>query len=130
VGKILVMDDFLILRLIARDFLHAMGHEVKIVTSGEEALQSYEAAKMQGRPFDAVILDLYISEGMGGPETMARLLEIDPDVKAIVSSGCMEDPLVTDFESHGFRAVLPKPFTIEDLKQSLRAAGACLAVPK
>jgi CheY-like chemotaxis protein len=73
-----------------------------------------------GQPFDAVILDLTVPGGIGGKEAMKRLLEIDPRVKAIVSSGYSNDPVMAKFREYGFRGVIAKPYKIEELSGVLR----------
>lgn len=72
-----------------------------------------------GAPVDAVILDLTVPGGMGGRETMARLREIDPEVKVIVSSGYASDITMSDFRSHGFCNILSKPYNLQDLIRAL-----------
>ena len=56
---------------------------------------------------------------MGGKDTMVKLLEIGPDVKAIVSSGYSNDPVMADYAKHGFMGVVVKPYKVEDLAQTL-----------
>lgn len=70
----------------------------------------YSKAMDEGSPFDLAIIDLTIPGGMGGKEAMEKLLEIDPDVKAIVSSGYSNDPVMANFAEYGFRDCLPKPY--------------------
>ncbi len=53
-------------------------------------------------------------------EAIARLREIDPAVKAIVTSGYSNDPVMSDYKKHGFSGVITKPFRIEELLQTLR----------
>jgi DNA-binding NarL/FixJ family response regulator len=48
------------------------------------------------------------------------LFEIDPDVKAIVSSGYPDDPIMSDFKKYGFRSVVAKPYKIQELSEILR----------
>jgi len=120
-GQVLVMDDEEIVRTIAGEMLAALGHEVVLAERGETALEKFLAAREAGRPFDIVILDLTIRGGMGGAETVRRLLEIDPAVKAVVSSGYSEDAVTSAFREHGFRAFLKKPYRLEDLKATLAA---------
>jgi DNA-binding NarL/FixJ family response regulator len=72
-----------------------------------------------GQPFDVVIMDLTIPGGMGGKEAIKKLLEIDPKVKAIVSSGYSTDPVMADFRSYGFSGVAVKPYNIEELSEIL-----------
>jgi two-component system cell cycle sensor histidine kinase/response regulator CckA len=52
-------------------------------------------------------------------ETIKNLLEIDPDVKAIVSSGYSNDPVVANFKKYGFSGVILKPYKLADLKKVL-----------
>ena len=73
------------------------------------------------RPFDAVILDLTIRGGMGGRDAMIRLREVDPSIKAIVSSGYSDDPILSKYTDHGFAATLSKPYELNDLSRVLRS---------
>jgi CheY-like chemotaxis protein len=73
------------------------------------------------RPFDTVILDLTVRGGMGGREALERLLAVDPDVKAIISSGYSDDAVVAEHQRHGFRGRLTKPYAIEHLRAALAA---------
>ena len=56
---------------------------------------------------------------MGGKETVQKLLEIDPNVKAIVSSGYSDDPLLANFTEYGFKGMIPKPFESPTLSKVL-----------
>jgi CheY-like chemotaxis protein len=118
-GRILVMDDAEGMRKVFGVLLQRMGHEVELVEEGQRAIEVYRGAKGQGRPFDAVILDLTIRGGMGGQETILALRRIDPAAKAIVMSGYTDDPVVQEHERHGFEAALEKPFDIGKLQEVL-----------
>lgn len=118
-GKVLVMDDEEIIRAILSVMLQAFGYEVHLTADGNEAIASYAQARESGSPFDSVIIDLNIVEGMGGKETIGRLLEIDPEVRAIVSSGRLNDHGMTNFTEYGFKAALRKPYTINELREVL-----------
>jgi DNA-binding NarL/FixJ family response regulator len=74
---------------------------------------------MSENPFDLVILDLTIKGGMGGQETIRKLQEIDPNVKAVVSSGYSDDPVVSEYHNYGFQGMLNKPYTIQELEKCL-----------
>lgn len=126
-GKVLVMDDEDVIRTILSVMLLAFGYESLLTASGEEAIQSYVQALNAGEPFDAVIIDLNIPAGMGGRETVKRLLEIDPGAKAIVSSAYNDDPAARNYREYGFRAVLHKPYAISELRSVLRkvVSGKC-----
>ena len=73
-------------------------------------------------PYDIVIMDLTVPEGMGGLTAIGQLIQIDPDVKAIVSSGYSSDPVMANYESFGFRSVLAKPYLLEDLRAAISEA--------
>ncbi|MFC1986654.1 ATP-binding protein, partial [Chloroflexota bacterium] len=118
-GRILVMDD----EETIREFLYAelteVGYEVQLTNDGVEAIEQYSEAKKTGKSFDAVILDLTVPGGMGGKEAIKKLLEIDPKVKAIVSSGYATDPIMAEYKKYGFKAMVTKPYSIEQLEKTL-----------
>ncbi len=114
-GRVLVMDDEDKLREVVGEMLSLIGFEAVFARDGEEAVDLYQRNLEIGRVFDAVIIDLTVPGGMGGKQTVQKLLEIDPRVKAIVTSGYYDDPVVSQFEKHGFIGFVPKPYKIEDL---------------
>jgi CheY-like chemotaxis protein len=89
------------------------------VADGAEAVRAYKAAREAGQAFDVVILDLTISGGMGGQETVAELLALDPAARVIVSSGYSNDPVMANHRTFGFAAVLSKPYRLEQMKETL-----------
>jgi CheY-like chemotaxis protein len=113
------MDDELPIRTLAIHLLGSIGHKTETVADGAEAIEVYERARKKGEPFDAVIMDLTVPNGMGGKETIRQLKQIDPDVRAIVSSGYSNDPVMAQFRDHGFSGVVPKPYGTEDLALAL-----------
>ena len=106
-----------------RDFailvLNRLGYEAEVSIDGAEAIELYKKAMESGEPFDVVILDLTNQFGMGGKKTIQKLLEIDPHVKGIVSTGYSDDVVVTDFRKYGFCGALTKPYTIDELGKAL-----------
>ncbi|MBU4448427.1 MAG: response regulator, partial [Proteobacteria bacterium] len=119
-GRILVMDDEPMVRKVLGKMLLAMGYEVESAQDGAQALELYTRAQDTGDPFVTVILDLTVPGGMGGKEAMARLLKIDSQVKAIVSSGYSDDPVMANFQSYGFTDVIAKPYRISELDKVLK----------
>ncbi len=118
-GKILLMDDEASIRDVAAELLSMLGYEVDTARDGAEAVDLYRSGLDCGRPFDAVILDLTVPGGMGGKEAMKRLLEIDPNVTAIVSSGYSHDPIMAEHREYGFQGVMPKPYAAPILSRIL-----------
>jgi CheY-like chemotaxis protein len=114
-GNILVMEDDRITGVLAIFLLQQLHYSAEVAVNGEEALLKYLKAKEAGRPHDAVILDVNIAQGMGAEKTIRHLLEIDPDIKAIVSSGYQKNPLMVNYRRYGFAGVLPKPYGKDEL---------------
>jgi CheY-like chemotaxis protein len=114
--RVLIMDDQPHIRLIERESLERMGCEVTDVKDGQEAVDAYQKAYDSGSPFDLVILDLTVRQGMGGQPAMEQLLKIDPSVRAIVASGYVDDPIMENYAHYGFQGTLKKPFKAEELK--------------
>jgi len=108
-AKILLMDDEQIILDVTNEVLTFLGYDVMFAQDGAAAIELYRHEKEAGVPFDAVILDLSVPEGMGGKEAMQKLREYDPAVKAIVSSGYANDPAVTAYAEYGFSARLTNP---------------------
>jgi len=119
-GKVLVMDDEIIIREVVMAMLENFGYTAECAKNGSEAVELYQKRKEQGVPFSAIILDLSIPGGMGGKETIEKLLMIDSNVKAIVSSGYSSDPVMANFRDYGFSAVLSKPYRSQDLSKVLK----------
>jgi len=118
-GRVLVMDDEQVVRTVLQRMLARLGYEVHCVAEGGEAVAAYKQALESDRPFDIAILDLTVPGGMGGLEAMSHLKAIDPGVKAIVSSGYSNDPVMAEYRRHGFAGVMSKPYRIEDLGLAL-----------
>ena len=118
--RILLMDDEQAIREAVGEMLECLGFEVEVCRDGQAALDLYKIALDTGTPFDAVLMDLTIVGGMGGKETIRHLLELDPSVKAVASSGYSDDPVLAQHQQYGFRAVLKKPYTLKELDSTLR----------
>src|SRR5579885_1134583 len=118
-GKVLIMDDEAIIRIAVGRALMRMGYDVEYATDGEEAIELYTKAREENRAFDLVIMDLTVPGGMGGREAIKRLRDIDPDVRAVVSSGYSDDPVMGEFKKYGFRGVVAKPYDIGELIEIL-----------
>ena len=118
-GRILVMDDEASLMKVVGRMLGNLGYESEFATDGAEAIRMYKEAQESEKPFDAVILDLTVPGKMGGKKCITKLLQIDPEVKAIVSSGYSDDPVLSIFQEYGFKGMMPKPFESRSLGKVL-----------
>ena len=116
-GRILVMDDEEIVKEIIGEMLAHLGYEVEFAGDGEEAIELYRNALDSRARFDAVVMDLTIPGAMGGKEAIRKLQEMDSNVKAVVSSGYSNDPVMSHFREFGFSGVITKPFRIQELSE-------------
>ena len=118
-GKALVMDDEVCIRKLTEKMLIRNGFSVETAKDGRQAIDKYKESMKKNTPFDIVLMDLTIPGGMGGKETIKKLLKIDPEAKVIVFSGYSKDPIIADYANYGFKGRLTKPFKLETLKQEL-----------
>jgi PAS domain S-box-containing protein len=120
-GRVLFMDDEAPILMMAERLMERMGLEFESAANGAEAIGLYKAAMGAGRPFDLVVMDLTIPGGMGGKEAISILHQIDPGVRAIVSSGYSSDLAMADFRKHGFKGMVAKPYDVADLAAVIRS---------
>ncbi|MHA1647762.1 MAG: hybrid sensor histidine kinase/response regulator, partial [Promethearchaeota archaeon] len=114
-GKILLMDDDKQVRNVLGKMLEHTGLEVEYSDNGEQTVKKFNFAIEKKIPYSLIILDLTIRGGMGGQETIKQIREIDPNIKAIVSSGYSNSPVMAQFQQFGFDAVLKKPYSYDEL---------------
>jgi CheY-like chemotaxis protein len=120
-GRVLVMDDEEEICILLERMLGHLGYRTAFAQSGDEAVQLFQEA-IKSDPFDVVVLDLTVPGGMGGAQTLSALQELDPDVRAVVSSGYSNDPVMARFAEHGFRGVVRKPYVMDQMAQALAEA--------
>lgn len=121
-GRILLMDDEETVRTVGANLLRRFGYDVVTVGDGAAALQCYAAAMEAAQPFDMVILDLTVPGAMGGKECIEHLRKLHPAVRALVSSGYSVDPIMSDYQLHGFVGVIAKPYELRDLSDAIQSA--------
>ncbi len=129
-ARVLVLDDEEDICALVACALEPLGYEVERTTDAISAIRIYKEALQDGRPFNLVISDLTIPGGMGGREAVRRLLEIDPGVKAIVSSGYATDPVMSAYRDYGFCGMIAKPYEIDALGRVVAEVLATAASEK
>jgi CheY-like chemotaxis protein len=115
------MDDEEMIRDLTKEMLSHFGHEVLLAKDGREAIAIFKEHHHSDNPVDVIIMDLTIPGGMGGKDAIKEILKIDPDAKAIVSSGYSNDPVMANYHQHGFKASLGKPFEMAQLKEIINS---------
>jgi len=119
-GRILLMDDDEMVRKVARRMMEQLGYKVVETEEGREAISSFQRARENGRPFQAIILDLTVPGGMGGSDVTEIIRKIDQDIPIIVSSGYSTRAEMAKYRTMGFTDVLTKPYRIAELSKILR----------
>ena len=114
-GRILVVDDEDAIRDLVEFTLTRLGYEVSQAATALQGIELYQEKLRVGKRFDLVILDLTLPGGMGGKEALKKLIEIDPTVNAIVSSGYATDATMSRYQDFGFRGVIAKPYEAAEL---------------
>jgi two-component system response regulator AtoC len=112
--RILVVDDEPSIRKYLQTLLEVEGHEVRTVSSGQEALQEIGSGE---RP-DLVILDVLMPE-MDGLETLRQLLRLDASLQVVMLSCSNEVSTVVEAIRLGAQDYLTKPFEKSDLDAAI-----------
>ncbi|MEW6382089.1 MAG: response regulator [bacterium] len=118
-GRVLVLEDEDLVRNTVGKMLAYLGYEAEFALDGAQAVRLFQQARESGRPFVAVLADLIIPGGMGGHDAVKKLHELDPEVKAIATSGYANDPVLSEFRQYGFCAAIAKPYLIGELSDIL-----------
>ena len=113
---ILLVDDEDMIIHIGQEILKALGYKVLMARSGKEAIKLYKVNKDK---IDMVILDMIMPD-MGGEDTYDRMKEINPDIKALLSSGYIIDGQVDEILEGGCNGFIQKPFNMTQLSQKIR----------
>lgn len=119
--RILIMDDNEDILKILQMYMEKLGFAVTGVASGQEVIRLYQEAREADEAFSAVFMEISVKQGLGGDAALARLKNIDPDVKAVAILSEFGDSQIQDFLDHGFQDVLGKPFRLEDMKKILKS---------
>lgn len=117
--RILIMDDDRKVREVLGSMLEALGHQVTDCTDGLQAVELYGLGMSSDKPFDVVIMDLTVPGGMGGEAAVDKLRKLDTEVRAIVSSGYANNPVLSSYSDYGFSGSLVKPFSLSVLRNEL-----------
>ena len=120
-SRVLLMDDEVAILEVGKELLEANGFVVETAKDGMETIELYSDARVRGKKFDVVIMDLTIRGGMGGKEAIVELLKVDPEAVVIVSSGYSNDPVMAEYRKFGFSGVVQKPYLINDMIEMIRS---------
>ncbi len=115
--SIFIVDDELMIQKMLSDILGSLGYNTITASDGYEAVQTYREKKDQ---IDAVFLDV-IMPGMNGMRTLAKLREINPDVKVIMCSAYYNPSQLPDLDGSNIYGFISKPYTVSALTKKMEA---------
>ncbi|MBF0406766.1 MAG: PAS domain S-box protein [Candidatus Riflebacteria bacterium] len=116
IARILLMDDEEMIRNLGSNMLRKIGYMAETASDGREVINKFKQAIDEGKAFSVIIMDLTVPGGIGGKEAIKEILSIDPKTRVIVSSGYADDPVMANFKAYGFKGILPKPYTIQEMQ--------------
>ena len=119
-AKILVMDDEEMICEVVSEMLKRRGYLVETAADGGKAIEMYKQSMDDKNPFDVIIMDLTIPGGTGGKDAIKDILDVNPKAVAIVSSGYAEDPVMANYSEYGFKDIIAKPYTMDNLHKVLK----------
>jgi len=117
-ARILLVDDNKVLRMTTAEMLRNRGYQVTTCKDGAEAVEHYRKSYER---IDLVILDMTMPR-MGGHDAFVAMREINPQIKAILSTGYSLDDRTQEILDDGVHSLLQKPFRIERLCEALNSA--------
>jgi DNA-binding NtrC family response regulator len=115
---ILVVDDEEVVRRLTKDALESYGYNVLLAKDGCEAIEVF---KKYDANIGLVIIDMIMPK-MGGRETFLKLKELNPRVKALLSTGYGRNGEAHEILSRGVLGFIQKPFHLDELLSQVRKA--------
>ena len=118
--KVLIMDDEQAICKSTSKLIEMLGNKAEYCFNGMDAIKLHKEAFENNEPFDIVILDIHVSNGLGATECIDSIRKTDSNVHIIISSGDLNSDHIINYKDYGFDGVLCKPFRIDDLKEILK----------
>lgn len=108
--RILVVDDETGIRMVCREALERMNHEVIECQDGLQAL-----ARLGDGTYDLVLMDLKMPN-LDGAETLSRIRQTDQSTPVLIMTGLIDEDMLANVPPGSFSGILKKPFQISELK--------------
>lgn len=114
----MLVEDEKLIRTATDLIVREIGYEVDSCMNGPQAIAKFEESLDYGG-YDVVIMDLMQQGEPEGHNIFKRMMELDPGVKGILSTGYSGTEVVRNYKNYGFSAVLKKPYSMDDLETAL-----------
>ncbi len=113
---VLIVDDEASIRQITRQTLESFGYHTLLAADGHQAVSLYTTYQSA---IDVVLTDMMMPI-MDGPATIKKLMEINPAVRIVATSGITANRELAHVSGQGVKNFLPKPYTAETLLRLLK----------
>ncbi len=113
--SVLLVEDDRTVSMVVSEMLTTLGHDVINVESGLEALDFLKSSAT----VDLVLTDMVMPGGLSGDELISMVEEVRPGTRRIVMSGYIPADRRNSLAQHSDILLLPKPFTMAQLKKAL-----------
>jgi len=114
---VLVVEDEVVLREMARDFLKDSGYRILEAGSGREALRVWSEHRAE---IDLLLTDMKMPEGISGMELAEKMIAQHPSLRVIFTSGYSDDMVSPEILERNNARFLPKPYAYADLTRMVR----------
>jgi DNA-binding response OmpR family regulator len=118
-ARILVVEDEVLIQMLAAENLEDLGFKAEI--AGSAAAAKSLVASLEG-DVAAAIVDMGLPDATGDV-LVSELRAIYPKLPIVVSSGQSEASLLDRFKGHELVGFLTKPYAMEQLERALRSIG-------
>lgn len=123
-GCVLIVDDEPLVQETLGDLLAFLSFSSESASDGETALRLFSEARDKGRPFILSIIDISLIGPLSGIDVIREMKKLDPEIKAVVTSGHANDPAMLSCKAHGFEGRIFKPYSLSDLQAVIDAVLA------
>ncbi len=117
-GRILLIDDQETVRDVCTAMLRTLGYDVSTASDGREGVDHY---RRFGKDIDLVIVDM-VMPNLGGRDCFLRIKAMNPEVRAVLSTGFSMDGAVQEIMKEGITGFIQKPFRLEQLSHVVAKA--------
>jgi PAS domain S-box-containing protein len=112
-GRILLIDDQETVRDVCAAMLQNLGYTVSMASDGREGVEHY---RRYGKDIDLVIVDM-VMPNLGGRECFLQIKAMNPEVRAVLSTGFSMDGAVQEIMKEGITGFIQKPYRLEQLSR-------------
>ncbi len=117
--RVLIMDDDEIMQKVFSGMFEECNCDVTTVDCGHEAVREFNDQLIAGRPYDLVLLNLQVDNGMNGIEAAKAIADRNPSTMLVAMSEDAGHKVMCDPHAFYCTTAVEKPFSIDTVKTIL-----------